>query len=71
MNQVKRSVVLIREVSNDATRDGNAHSKDVNEDEELILHHVSKGDQEKVFEHKKILEIYLRLDMTAFGCVYL
>jgi hypothetical protein len=48
---IKISIVFIGKIGHDATRDGQAHSENVDHDEDLILGHAPESDQEVIFYH--------------------
>jgi len=48
---IEAGIKIIIEVSDNAAGNRNAHSEDIDEDVQLILHHVAKGDEELVLKH--------------------
>ena len=49
---VKTQVKIIVEIGYDATGDGDTEPKDVDENEQFVLHHAAHCDQEVVFQHQ-------------------
>lgn len=46
---IKAGVEIIIKISDNAAGNGSAHSKNVDEDVQLVLHHVTDGNEELVF----------------------
>jgi hypothetical protein len=57
VSSVKSSIILICEVSNDADGNGDAQSKNVCNDEDLVLHHAAESYQEVVADHERPVPI--------------
>ena len=51
MKRIKGRIVLICKVANDAYGNGHTHTEYIDDDEQLVLHHAAKGDQEIIFNH--------------------
>jgi len=53
VNAIERGVELPIKIGDDAAANGNGHPEDIDEDEQSVLHHIPKGDEEKVLEHER------------------
>jgi hypothetical protein len=52
MEMIKGGIVLHYKIADNTTTNCYTHPKNVNDEEQLVLRHVAKRDQEKVFYHK-------------------
>src|SRR5688572_8546129 len=50
---IKRCLIFVSKKGNNTTSNRYSHAEHIDEDKELILHHVSKGNEKEIFEHKK------------------
>jgi hypothetical protein len=48
---VKTRIVIIIKKANYAAGNGNSHAKNIDKQVQLVLHHASKGDEQKIFNH--------------------
>jgi len=62
MVSIKCCFKFVSKIGNNTTSNGYSHTEHIDEDEELVLHHTSKGNQEEIFEHdRRDLGLELRL----------
>src|SRR6188768_1416180 len=53
MVPIKCCLIFVSKIGNNTTSNRDSHSEHIDEDEELVLHHVSEGNEKEIFEHKK------------------
>ncbi len=53
MVSIKSCLIFVSKIGNDTTSNCYSHTEHIDEDEELVLHHISKGNEKEIFEHKK------------------
>ena len=51
MNRIKGGIVLIGKIANDAAGNGNTHTQNIDDNEQLVLHHAAKGNEQIVSYH--------------------
>jgi hypothetical protein len=51
MDSIKCRIVFVNKVRDNTTCNRDTHSKNIDEDKELVLHHIAEGDQQEIFEH--------------------
>ena len=53
MDTIKCCLIFVSKIGNNTASNRNSHSEHIDEDEELVLHHVSERNEKEIFEHKK------------------
>jgi hypothetical protein len=60
MHLIKSCVVVVVKEANDTASNGDRHTKNVDEQVQLVLHHTSKSNQKKILNHGSSLGAFYR-----------
>ena len=55
MVSIKCCLIFVSKIGNNTAGNGYSHTEHIDEDEELVLHHISEGNEEEIFEHTEVI----------------